>query len=78
MYVPRSNLDFKFLKDVKMLEEKYQLSILFEYKGDVCFAHCYSLEFELMEIAEIRIGTRDDSKERWYINLSKELKRRWS
>lgn len=78
MIINRSSLDYGFLRSLRALEEKYQLAIQLEYIKDDCIAHCYSTEFQLIEIATIKIGTRSDTKERWYITLSKELKRQWS
>lgn len=78
MIINRNSLDFGFLRNLRALEEKYQLIIQLEYIKNDCIAHCFSTEFQLIEIATIKIGTRDDTKERWYITLSKELKRQWS
>ena len=78
MIINRNSLDFGFLKSINALEDKYQIIIQFEYVKNDCIAHCFSTEFQLIEIATIKVGTRSDTKERWHINLSKELKRQWS
>ena len=75
MIVNRNSLDARFLSDIRVLEDKYNLIIQLEYIKDDMVAHCFSTDFQLLEVATIKVGTREDSKERKYIKLSKELKR---
>ncbi len=78
MYIQKSSLDNRFLKDINFLEKKYNIIITLEYVKETCIAHCYSVELMLMEVATITVGDRSETKERWYVRLSKELKRIFS
>ena len=73
MYIHRSNLDREFLKNLRQLEKNNNVIVLLEYIGNECYAHCFNANLCEMEFAIFKIGTRQDTKERWYINLSKEL-----
>lgn len=75
MIINRNALDHSFLKDIAFLEEKYHLIIQFEYIKNDMIAHCFGTDFSLLEIATIRVGSREDTKERKYIRLSRELRR---
>ena len=73
MYVQRDNLDLEFNKRVKFLEKAYDCIILFDYSGDSFRAHIFTAG-NIDEFQIIAIGTRDTTKERCYINLSRALK----
>lgn len=75
MIINRNALDRSFLKNVTFLEETYHLIIVFEYIKNDMIAHCFGTDFSLLEIATIKVGSREDTKERKYINLSRELRR---
>lgn len=73
MYIFRSNLDREFLKNLRALEKLHHVIILLEYSNNDCLAHCFDAGGCEKEFAVLKIGTRNDTKEKWYTTLSRKL-----
>lgn len=74
MYNYRNNLNPDLLKDIHRLEDRYPVIIMLQYiYNDVVatFVDRRNLDFA----NEIKIGTRDTTKEQLAINMRKELER---